>query len=74
MPQSHSCCQTTALPDHQAAVKTSDSSVKHFALVLLQALPPTMVLSMPPVMGVLPFTDTHSPPASPPLTVSILRI
>jgi hypothetical protein len=75
MPQSHSCCQTTALPDHQPAVKMSDGSVKHFALILLQVLPPTMVLLILPGMGASSFTfDIHSPPASPPVSVSILRI
>jgi hypothetical protein len=76
MDQSHSCCQTTLVPDHLSAIKSSsDIDSKHLELVVLHGLP-----SMPTVAVI---SDTgfslsahviHSPPVSPPASVSVLRI
>jgi hypothetical protein len=76
MPQSHSCCQTTTVPDHLPAIKTSsDVESKHPVLVFAHALPP--IPSVATMAEFSPSADTidiHSPPVSPPVTVSILRI
>lgn len=76
MKQSHSCCQTTPVPDHVSAIKSSsDISSKHLAPVVL--LGPALV----PAVGAIPNSglplsahDIHSPPVSPPASISVLRI
>ena len=76
MKQSHSCCQTTPVPDHLSAIKSSsDMGSKHLAPVVLHGLP-----SMPAVAAIagsgssLSAPDIHSPPVSPPASISVLRI
>jgi len=73
---SHSCCQTTTVPDHLPAIKSSsDVSSRHLALVLVHALQPIPTLAMMPESGSsLQVEDIHSPPVSPPVTISVLRI
>src|SRR3989475_2032644 len=73
---SHSCCQTTTVPDHLPAIKSSsDVSSRHLALVLVHALPPIpTVATMPESGSSVQVVDIHSPPVSPPVAVSILRI
>src|SRR5207244_7264334 len=77
MAKSHSCCQTTAVPDHLPAIKSSSPEIssKHLALILLHALPPSPTVGMIPEFGSSPWAaDIHSPPVSPPVTISVLRI
>jgi hypothetical protein len=76
MKQSHSCCQTTPVPDHLAALKSSSEvGSKHLAPVVLHMLP-----SMPTVAAItdsgssLSAPDIYSPPVSPPASISVLRI
>jgi hypothetical protein len=74
MPQSHSCCQTTTVPDHLAAIKScSDGNSIHLSLVLAYAIDLTLKTPTVPESGSAPWAaDIHSPPISPPGT--ILRI
>ena len=76
MSQSHSCCQTVAMPDHLPAIKSaSDFSSGHSTLVLAHALPQIPALVM--VADCAPATwasDMHGPPGSPPSSISVLRI
>ncbi len=76
MASSHSCCQTTPVPDHLAAIKSSsDANSMHLALVLAHALSPTPIVAMVREAGLSPWAvDIHSPPISPPATISVLRI
>jgi 3-methyladenine DNA glycosylase AlkC len=76
MPQSHSCCQTTTVPDHLAAIKSSsDANSNHSVLVVAHMLAPTLRVAALTEVGSSPWaTDIHSPPVSPPATISILRI
>jgi len=76
MPQSHPCCQTTTVPDHLPALKSSsDAGSQYPAPVFVHALP-----LIPSVATIAEswqsgrIIDIHSPPASPPVSVSILRI
>jgi hypothetical protein len=73
---SHSCCQTTPVADHLAAIKSSsDANSMHLALVLAHALFPMPIVAMMREEGVSPWAvDIHSPPISPPATISVLRI
>jgi len=76
MAQSHSCCQTTTAPDRLPAIKSSsDVNSRHLALVLAHALPPIPTITTMPESGSsVQVVDIHSPPVSPPVAVSILRI
>jgi len=76
MPQSHSCCQTTAAADHLPAIKSSsDVTSKHLTSVLVQALPPISDGPLTPAFASRTWTsDIHSPPVSPPVSISVLRI
>jgi hypothetical protein len=48
MPQSHSCCQTTTVPDHLAAIKSSsDANSNHSVLVVAHMLAPTLRVAAP---------------------------
>src|SRR5207249_2517457 len=73
---SHSCCQTATVPDHLPAIKSSsDVSSIHLALVFVHALPLSPIVATTPKSGSCPWAaDIHSPPVSPPATISILRI
>ena len=76
MPQSHSCCQTTTVPDHLAAIKSSsDLNSRHPTLFVAYAIHPAATVATLPESGSSPWiTDIHSPPVSPPVAVSVLRI
>jgi len=76
MAKSHSCCQTATAPDHMPAIKSSsDVASKPLAMVLVLALPPIPTAATMPESGSSPWaTDIHSPPVSPPVTISVLRI
>jgi hypothetical protein len=77
MPQSHSCCQTTAVPDRLPAIKSSslDVNSKYAGLILLHALPLSPAVATMAELGSPPeVVEIHSPPVSPPVTVSVLRI
>ena len=76
MKQSHSCCQTTLVPDHLSALKSSsDVGSKHLALVVLHGLPSLPTIAAIPEFGLLlSAPDVHSPPVSPPASISVLRI
>lgn len=76
MAKSHSCCQTVAAPDHLPAIKSStDVGSKHPAPALVHALPPVpTVAAMPGAVSSLWAADIHSPPVSPPASISVLRI
>ena len=77
MSKPHSCCQTATVPDLLPAMKSSasDGNSKHLALVLVHALPPIQTVAMMPESGSSPWAvDIHSPPVSPPVTISVLRI
>jgi hypothetical protein len=76
MNESHSCCQTTLVPDHLSAIKSSsDIDSRHLELVVLHGLPsmPTVAVILDSGLS-LPAPVIHSPPVSPPASVSVLRI
>src|SRR5712671_6454356 len=70
MAKTHSCCQTTTVPDHLPAIKSSsDANSKPLALVLIHALPPVLTVATVAESGLSPGeADSHSPPVSPPVT------
>ena len=74
--QSHSCCQTITVPDHLAAIKSS--SVVNWQhptmLVAYQVHPGLTIPTVPEFGSALLAVDIHSPPVSPPVVVSVLRI
>jgi hypothetical protein len=75
MPQSHSCCQTTTVLDHLAAIKSSSDVNPTHLLVLAEAIQPAPIIATVPEAGSSPWAaDIHSPPVSPPVTISVLRI
>jgi len=76
MAQSHSCCQTTTAPDRLPAIKSSsDVNSQHLPLVLVAALPPMSVAAIATEFGSQWWaSDIHSPPVSPPVSISVLRI
>jgi hypothetical protein len=76
MAKSHSCCQTATVPDRLPAIKSSSNvNSSHLSLVLVQALPQILAVTTMPESVSSPWaTDIHSPPVSPPVTISILRI
>src|SRR5215813_1709889 len=75
MPQSHSCCQTTPVPDHLAAIKSSsDVAAKHLILVSMQVVSPISTAAVSPEYAAGSWlSDIHSPPVSPPASISVLR-
>jgi hypothetical protein len=77
MPQSHSCCQTTTVPDRLPAMKSSplDGGSKYAGLIHVDALPLNQAVATMAELGSPPWVvEIHSPPVSPPVTVSVLRI
>jgi hypothetical protein len=76
MAKSHSCCQTVSVPDHLPAIKSSsDVGSKHLAVALVQALLPISTIAIILESGSSPWAaDIHSPPVSPPASISVLRI
>jgi hypothetical protein len=70
------CCQTTPVPDHLSALKSSsDIGSKHLAPVVLHGLPPMPAVAAVPDSGLpLSAPDIHSPPVSPTASISVLRI
>lgn len=76
MSRSHSCCQTTTAPDHLPAIKSSfDIDSRFLALVLVHAVLPSPTLLPMTECGLsVREADIHSPPVSPPASISILRI
>ncbi len=76
MPQSHPCCQTTTIPDHFAAIKSSsDVNPIQLALAFTYALHHTFITPTLQEPDSDPFAaDIHSPPISPPASISVLRI
>jgi hypothetical protein len=76
MPQSHSCCQTTTVADHLAAIKSSsDVNSHHPMLFVAHAIHPGWAIFMVSESDPSAFAaDIHSPPVSPPAAISILRI
>src|SRR5258705_11830268 len=61
---SHPCCQTTTVPDHLPAIKSSsDFSSTHVTLVFVHALPLSPIVATLPKSGSCPWaTEIHSPP------------
>jgi hypothetical protein len=76
MMKSHSCCQSTTIPSHLATIKSSfDGSSIHLGLVFAHALPSTLRIAAIPEVALAPWAaDIHSPPVSPPASISVLRI
>jgi len=76
MPQSHSCCQTTTAPDHLPAIKSSSVVIsKQVVPVFAHALPNMWAIAVTPDFASRTWTsDIHSPPVSPPVGISVLRI
>ena len=76
MATSHSCCQTVSVPDHLPAIKSSSEfGSKHLTPALVHALPPIQTIATMLESGLSPCaTDIHSPPVSPPASISVLRI
>jgi hypothetical protein len=76
MPQSHSCCQTTTVANHLAAIKSSsDGSSQHPTLFVAYAIHPGPTIATVPESGSSPLAaDIHAPPVSPPVAISVLRI
>jgi hypothetical protein len=72
MPASHSCCQQSIQSSHFDAVQPESASVPAIAIIA--------VLPSPPRFDFCSLTSErvswpqHSPPTSPPPTVSVLRI
>jgi hypothetical protein len=76
MMKSHSCCQSTTVPSYLGTIKSSfDSNSTHFGLVFAYALPPMLGIATTPEFGSSPWAaDIHSPPISPHVAISVLRI
>ena len=75
MMKSHSCCQSTTVPSHLATIKSSfDGSSMHLASVLAQAFPSVRIAMILEVDSSPLAADIHSPPISPPVVISVLRI
>ena len=76
MMKSHSCCQSTTISSHLATIKSSfDSSSIHLGLVFAHAFPPTPRVDATHEVASAPWAaDIHSPPVSPPGSISVLRI
>jgi hypothetical protein len=76
MMKSHSCCQSTTVPSYLGTIKSSfDSNSMHFGLVFAHALPPMLRIATAPEFDSSPWAaDIHSPPISPHVAISVLRI
>jgi hypothetical protein len=76
MAKSHSCCQTATAPEHLPAIRSSsDDGSGQLALALVHAaLPSPTLVTMAESGFSLREADIHSPPVSPPASISILRI
>jgi len=76
MMNSHSCCQSTTVPSHLATIKSSfDGNSMHLGLVFAHAFPSMLRIATSPEVGSSPWAaDIHSPPISPPVGISVLRI
>jgi hypothetical protein len=76
MAKSHSCCQTVSVPDRLPAIKSSSQAgSKHLRLALAHALPPLPTITTIRESASSPLAaDIHSPPVSPPASISVLRI
>lgn len=76
MSQSHSCCQTATIPDHLAAIKSSsDVNSQHPTLFVAYAIQSASIIATVPESALSSWAaDIHSPPASPPVAFSVLRI
>jgi 3-methyladenine DNA glycosylase AlkC len=76
MPQSHSCCQTATVPDHLAAIKSSsDANSQYPTMFVAHVIHPALTIAIVSDSGSSPLAaDIHSPPVSPPVAISILRI
>src|SRR5215469_14035160 len=76
MPHSHPCCQTTTVPNQFAAIKSSSNvNAVQLALAVTYALDYAFVTPTPQESGSAPWAaDIHSPPISPPASISILRV
>ena len=76
MPQSHPCCQTTTVPAHFAAIKSSsDVNSVQLAHAVTYTLHHTFTTPTRQQSDSGPWAaDIHSPPISPPASISILRI
>ena len=74
--QANSCCHTIAVPDHFAAIKSlSVVNGQHPPmLVAYQVHPGLTILTVLEFGSALLAVDIHSPPVSPPVVVSVLRI
>ena len=76
MPQSHPCCQTTTVPAHRAAIKSSsDINAIHVTLAVAYVLNHAFRIPTLQESSSAPWAaDIHSPPISPPASISVLRI
>jgi hypothetical protein len=74
--RSHSCCQTIAVPDHFAAIKSlSVVNGQHPPMFVAYNVHPGLTIPTVPEFGsALLAVDIHSPPDSPAVVVSVLRI
>jgi hypothetical protein len=72
MPASHSCCQQSMRADHFDAVQPESTSVPTLVVVAVVQWRTSFELNTLTYETVA--APQHSPPISPPLTVSILRI
>jgi hypothetical protein len=72
MPASHSCCEPSVQANHFDAVQPESASVPVVTAIAVLPSPTTFDLRSPNFERLSP--PHHSPPASPPPTVSVLRI
>lgn len=72
MPDSHSCCKVTVRHSDSYLMNSRyDFSIAQNAVI---ELPSLHLPGLAPAMQSQSFTQGHSPPESPPSTISILRI
>jgi len=76
MMKSHTCCQSTTVSSHLGTIKSSlDRNSTHFGLVFAHALHPMLRIATTPEFGSSRrAADIHSPPISPHVVISVLRI
>jgi hypothetical protein len=75
MPQSHSCCQPATASDHQPVLNSSPDRTSKHATQLLHVLPEMPTIITVNSLNLAPrVLDIHSPPSSPPASISVLRI
>ncbi len=72
MPASHSCCQPSMQANHFDAVQPESTSAPAAAAVAV--LPSPTIFNFPSLSFERVPLQQHSPPISPPPTVSVLRI